>query len=43
MSAQDINNEVQKKTPFEDTARRKELWSKISECIDRYEKKEKVS
>jgi hypothetical protein len=31
--------EVQVKTPFEDKARRKILWSKISECIERYEKK----
>jgi hypothetical protein len=31
--------EVHKETPFEDKERRKELWNKISKCINRYEKK----
>jgi hypothetical protein len=29
--------EVHKETPFEDKERRKELWNKISKCMNRYE------
>jgi hypothetical protein len=28
--------EVEEETPFEDKERRKELWNKISKCMNRY-------